>query len=104
MKPETLKKQLGTLDEEEKKLLGSVENDEWIPNYETSEQFDIRKSELMKSARDALNTDRETEILIRIPRNVFDKIEKLAENSGVRYQNWITDALQKAVSQYPACH
>jgi len=45
MKPESLKRQLATLDEEEKKLLDSVENDEWISNYETSEQFDPYSSE-----------------------------------------------------------
>jgi len=94
MKPESLKRQLATLDEEEKKLLDSVENDEWISNYETSEQFD-----LTKSAREALNTEKETMILIHIPQNVFHKIEKLAEKSGVHYQNWITETLQKAVSQ-----
>jgi len=96
---EMLKRQLATLDEEEKKLLDSVENDEWISNYETSEQFDIRKAVLTKSAREALNTEKETRILIHIPQNVFHKIEKLAEKSGVHYQNWITETLQKAVSQ-----
>ena len=99
MKPESLKKQLETLDEEEKKLLDSVENDEWISKYETWEQFDIRKSELAKSARDALKPDKETGILIHVPQNVFRKIEKLAEESGVHYQSWITETLQKAVNQ-----
>lgn len=94
-----MKKQLETLDKEEKELLDSVENDEWISNYETSEQFDIRRAELMKSARDTLNTDKETEILIHIPQNVFHRIEKLAEKSGIHYENWIADTLQKAVNQ-----
>lgn len=99
MKPESLKKQIETLDEEEKKLLDSVENDEWISKYETSEQFDVRKSELAKSAGDMLRADKETGIFIHIPQNVFRKIEKLAEKSGVHCQSWIAETLQKAVNQ-----
>jgi hypothetical protein len=52
MKPEYIEKQLMTLDDVEKELLDSIENDEWIPNYETSEQFELRKVELMKAARE----------------------------------------------------
>lgn len=52
MKPESIEKQLMTLDEDEKELLDSIENDEWIPNYETSEQFERRKTELMEAVRE----------------------------------------------------
>ena len=99
MKPEPVEKQLMTLDEEERKLLDSVENEEWISNYGTLEQFHLRKAELMKAARDTLDADEQKEIIIHIPRNVFHTIEILAEKSGIHYQNWIADTLQKAAGQ-----
>ena len=43
MTPYSLKKQMQTSDDEEKELLDSIENDEWISDYETAEQFEIRK-------------------------------------------------------------
>jgi hypothetical protein len=55
MKPHSMEKQLMTLDDDEKELFDSIENHEWIPNYETSKQFERRKIELMKAVRDTLN-------------------------------------------------
>ena len=99
MKPESIQKQLATLDQDEKAILDSVENDEWIACYETSEEFNIRKTELMNAARNTLNAEKETEIIIHIPQTILRKIEVLAKQSGVHYQNWITDTLQKVVNQ-----
>ncbi len=98
MKPYPLEKQIMTLDEEEKELLDSIENDEWISDYETSEQFENRKAELMKMAQNTLsihNDLKEIEIIIHLPQNVFQKIRTSAEKSGVHYQNWIINTLQK---------
>lgn len=102
MKPESIEKQLMTLDDDEKELFDSIENDEWIPNYETSGQFELRKVELMEAARETLNFNKnikEIEIIIHIPQNIFQKIKMSAERSGIHYQNWIINTLQKVVSQ-----
>jgi len=98
MKPYPLEKQIMTLDEEEKELLDSIENDEWISDYETSEQFENRKAELIKATRNTLNIHndlKEIEIIIHLPQNAFQKIRISAEKSGVHYQNWIINTLQK---------
>ncbi|MBF0377600.1 MAG: hypothetical protein HQK72_08955 [Desulfamplus sp.] len=71
MKPESIQKQFMTLDEDEKAILDSVENDEWIACYETSEEFNIRKTELMKAAQNTLNAEKETEIIIHTPQNIL---------------------------------
>ncbi|QTA83445.1 Uncharacterized protein dnl_58520 [Desulfonema limicola] len=100
MKPYSIKKQLMTLDEDEKELLDSVEKGEWISDYETLAQFESRKTELMKAAQDTLNIHKdmeEIEITIHLPQNIFQKIITSAEKAGIHYQNWITNTLQKVV-------
>lgn len=102
MKPYSVNRQLMTLDEEEKKILDSVEKDEWTANYENPAEFETRKAELMKAAQDALNIRKETEkieITIHIPQNVLQKIIVSADKVGIDYQNWISNILQKAVGQ-----
>jgi predicted DNA binding CopG/RHH family protein len=105
MKHNLIEKQLNTLDKDEKELLISVENDEWIPNYDTIEQFASRKEKLIKAARDTLNSIPDTnnnlneiEITIQIPQNILQKIEILAQKSGINYKNWIRDTLHKVVN------
>ncbi|HLC15229.1 MAG TPA: hypothetical protein VJL89_03265 [Thermodesulfovibrionia bacterium] len=49
MKLKSVEEQLKTLDNDEIKLLSSVENDEWVSNYETKEQFENRKANLKKN-------------------------------------------------------
>lgn len=98
MKPFSIEKQLMTLDEYEKELLDSIENEEWVSVYETSEQFERGKAELMKAARDTLNVSKEIEVIIHIPRNIFQKIKTSAEKSGIHYQNWIINTLQEVVN------
>ncbi len=88
----------GLLDKYEKELLDSIENEEWISVYETSEQFESGKIELMKAARETLNISKEIEVSIRIPRNIFHKIKISAEKSGIHYQNWIINTLQEVVN------
>ena len=106
MKPKPIEEQLKTLDNDEIKLLSSVENDEWIPNYETKEQFENRKTNLKKTAQDILHRipykDKsldEIELIIHIPQNIFHKIETLAEKAGIDYQNWIVDTLKKVANE-----
>jgi len=100
MKPYSVNRQLMTLDEEEKKILDSVEKDEWTSIYENPAEFETRKAELMKAARAALNTCKETEkieITIHLSQNIFQKIIVSADKAGIDYQNWISNTLQKAV-------
>jgi predicted DNA binding CopG/RHH family protein len=100
MKHHPINKQLMTLDKEEKELLDSVEKDEWISNYESSVEFEIRKTKIMKAAQDALNINKgveQIEITIHLPKNIYNKIMISAEKSGIDYENWITDTLQKMV-------
>jgi len=80
MKPESIEKQLMTLDDDEKELLDSIENNEWIPNYETSEQFELRKVELMKAARETLKNYKQQTILFQRLKQHRSKI--LSERGG----------------------
>ncbi len=102
MKPYSVNRQLMTLDEEEKKILDSVEKDEWTANYENPAEFETRKAELRKAAQAALNIRKGTEkieITIHIPQNIFQKIIVSADKMGIDYQNWISNILQKAAGQ-----
>ncbi|CAN2041228.1 Antitoxin [Candidatus Magnetomoraceae bacterium gMMP-15] len=107
MKPKLIEEQLKTLNSEEEELLASVENDEWVANYNSSQEFDIRKQKLAKAARNSLNKIsnykykdvQQTKITIHIPQNDFHKIKKIAAKTGIHYQTWITNTLHRIISK-----
>jgi hypothetical protein len=54
MKPKSISEQMKTLDKHELEILESVENDEWISNYSSLDQFEKRKRELSFAAHNSI--------------------------------------------------
>jgi histidyl-tRNA synthetase len=52
--PKPISEQMKTLDKQELEMLESVENDEWISNYSSLDQFEKRKRELSFAAHNSI--------------------------------------------------
>ena len=79
------------LKEDEKKLLDSVEKDEW----KRTSKFDLRKSELNQIASDTLKKDKR--INIRISSSDLLALKSKAFEEGLPYQTFVASILHKFV-------
>ena len=73
---------------EEKKLMDSIENEEW-------EEHPLSKNERKKFIRAAKNTLKDTKINIRINSSDKKKLKKMAAEEGIPYQTFICSILHK---------
>jgi len=87
MKKSNISKNL--LDEEEKILLASFENDEW----HTVKNVQLEKSKALKAASNYLKKD--TRINIRISSSDLARIKQKAAYEGLPYQTLIASILHK---------
>lgn len=84
------------LDDEEQELLHEVENGEWFPSENATQQVESFKAD-MRSTMKALRGTRKA-ISIRLPEQDIAELKKLAERSGVKYQTLVCDVLHKYVA------
>jgi predicted DNA binding CopG/RHH family protein len=82
----------GKLTKEEKEILDSFENDEWVPVKNLSK----RKKELMTYARNTLRKDKR--LNIRISERDLLELQKKAVIEGLPYQTYVSSIIHKFVN------
>jgi len=106
MKPKPISEQMKTLNKHELEMLESVENDEWISNYNVLDQFEKRKRELALAAHNSIvqhklnnnnNNNNDVDINININRKELNLIEELALEEGLSYEKWILNSIYRSI-------
>jgi predicted DNA binding CopG/RHH family protein len=82
----------GKLTKEEKEILDSFENDEWVPVKNLSK----RKKELMTYARNTLRKDKR--LNIRISERDLLELQKKAVIEGLPYQTYVSSIIHKFIN------
>ena len=77
------------LDQEEKELMESIENDEW----QQVENFDQLKKEAVTAARNTLKKDKR--INLRLTQKDYNQIQIRAVEEGVPYQTLISSIVHR---------
>ena len=80
------------LTKEEKEILDSFENGEWVPVADLSK----RRKELAKYARNTLSRDKR--LNIRISERDLTELQRRAIKEGLPYQTYISSILHKFIS------
>ena len=80
------------IDFEEKELIDSVENGEWV----SSENFSAIKEEMMKAATETALKD--YRINVRISKRDVEALKTKALEEGIPYQTLVTSVLHKFVT------
>jgi len=80
------------LTKEEKDILDSFENGEWVPVANLSK----RKKELMAYARNTLRKDKR--LNIRISERDLLELQKRAVNEGLPYQTYVSSIIHKFIN------
>ncbi len=83
------KKAFKPLDEEEKDLMESIENDEWQP----VKNFDDEKEKAVIAARNTLKKDKR--INLRLSQKDYHQIQIRAIEEGIPYQTLISSLVHK---------
>ena len=83
------KKSFDPIDQEERDLLESIENDEWVP----VKNFKKRKEQAIIAARNTLKKDRR--INLRLTQKDYNQIQVKAIEEGVPYQTLISSIVHK---------
>jgi len=80
------------LTKEEKEILDSFENGEWVPVADLSK----RRKELAKYARNTLSRDKR--LNIRISERDLTELQRQAIKEGLPYQTYISSILHKFIN------
>lgn len=83
------KKSFDPIDQEERDLLESIENDEWVP----VKNFKKRKEQAIIAARNTLKKDKR--INLRLTQKDYNQIQVKAIEEGVPYQTLISSIVHK---------
>ncbi len=83
------KKVFAPIDQEEKDLLKSIENDEWVPVKNLKKE----KEQAIMAARNTLKKDRR--INLRLTQKDYKQIQIKAIEEGVPYQTLISSIVHK---------
>lgn len=83
------KKSFDPIDQEEKDLLESIENDEWVP----VKNFKKIKEQAIIAARNTLKKDKR--INLRLTQKDYNQIQVKAIEEGVPYQTLISSIVHK---------
>jgi len=86
------KKAFQPLDEEEKKLMESIDRDEW----ESVSDFEQQKQKAMEAARNTLKKNRR--INLRLSEKDYRQIQIKAAEEGIPYQTLIASIVHKYLS------
>ena len=85
----TSKKSFEPIDQEEKDLMESIENDEWKPVNNLS----LEKEKVMAAARNTLKKDKR--INLRLTQKDYHQIQIKAIEEGIPYQTLISSLVHK---------
>ncbi len=89
MMKRTSKKSFEPIDQEEKDLMESIENDEWKPVNNLS----LEKEKVMAAARNTLKKDKR--INLRLTQKDYHQIQIKAIEEGIPYQTLISSLVHK---------
>ncbi len=83
------KKTLAPIDDEEKELMESIENDEWVPVKNMTPE----KEKAVMAARNTLKKDKR--INLRLSQKDYHQIQIKAIEEGIPYQTFISSIIHK---------
>lgn len=83
------KKTFKPIDQEEKDLMESIENDEWRP----VKNFDVERTKAIEAARNTLKKDKR--INLRLSQKDYHQIQIKAIEEGIPYQTLISSIVHK---------
>jgi predicted DNA binding CopG/RHH family protein len=86
---QTDEKQYLPIDEEEKELIRSIENDEWVESRETAKQKKLAKEYAVATIR------KDKRMNIRISERDLKNLKKKALEEGIPYQTMVSMILHK---------
>jgi predicted DNA binding CopG/RHH family protein len=82
------------LDDEEKDILESYENGEWVSVKDSKKEI----NKLQQCAKDTLNQNKR--VSIRMTSKDLDQVQLIAVQEGIPYQTLVSNIIHKYVSGY----